>query len=505
MAALVTADTMSARRADWRVGPVVYQVFVDRFAPPSDPAGKKALLKAPRRLMDWAQTPLPGQFDATTRHWTHELDFWGGDIAGLRAKLGYIKGLGADVVYTTPIFQSFTNHRYDTGDYRKVDPLVGDEADVRGLAGDVHRRQMKLVLDGVFNHMGATSAAFKGALADPKDPHRNWFRFGSQYQGGYQGWSGVPSLPQLNTSDPSLGAYLWSGRDSVVKHWLGAGADGWRLDVAFDLGPKVCGQIRQASHEAKPGSLVVGEVSGYPAGWADALDGVFNFYDVGVTLEMLKGNLAGGRAGKLLERSVQDAGIEHALRSWTHFDNHDTSRAASIMPDPQLRNLAFAVQFTMPGSPVVYYGSELGMLGVGDPGSRGPMRWDLADPKTNPTLAWVGHLARLRKKLPALRYGDFALLDSEKLLAYLRVTDKALETVMVVVNPLDQTVTETLPFRQGKVMSWGELRDVENGSVVRAINGIVHVTMKPRSVGVFVPVERVSNGYSQYGRIDSGS
>lgn len=502
MAVLVNSDTMAARRADWRVGPVVYQVFIDRFAPPSDPAAKKKLLAPHARLMDWAQVPLTGSYDSTAKHWTHEMDFWGGDIASLRAKLAYVKGLGADVLYTTPIFQASTNHRYDTEDYRRVDPLLGTEEDFRKLAGDLHRRQMKLVLDGVFNHMGSTSPLFRSALADPRDRHRGWFRFGGQYAGGYQGWTGLASLPALDTSDPGLAAYLWSGRDSVVKHWLAAGADGWRLDVAFDLGPRVCAQVREAAHEGKAGSLVVGEVSGYPAGWSDALDGVFNFYDVGVAREMLAGAMSGGRAGKLLERAVQDAGIEHALRSWVHFDNHDTSRAASDVPDQTTRNLAFAVQFTMPGAPVVYYGSELGMTGQGDPGCRAPMRWDLADPATNPTLAWVGHLARLRRKLPALRYGDFAALDSEKLLAYLRVTDMVRETVMVVVNPLDQPVTETLPFRQGKVMSWGELRDVEGGPTVRAVAGLVKVTMRPRSVGVYVPVERFANGYSQYGRID---
>lgn len=501
MAVLNSPDVIAARRADWRVGPVVYQVFVDRFAPSSNLEAKKHLFKSPRRLMDWAQVPQGGRLDPTTKKYTHELEFWGGDLESLRGKLDYIKGLGADVVYTTPIFQAQTNHKYDTEDYRRIDPGFGTLADFRALVRDVHQKRMKLVLDGVFNHMGATAPAFLAALKNAKDKHRSWFKFGAGYIGGYQGWAGVPSLPQLDTSSPALATELWSGKDSVVRHWLHEGADGWRLDVAFHMGPKVVGQIRQAAHETKPGSLVVGEIPGYPSDWFGAIDGVFNFYSVQVGNEMLRGHLTGGRAGKLLERAVEDAGIENILRSWAHFDNHDTSRAASLVPDQKLRNLAFALQFTLPGSPVVYYGSELGMTGEGDPGSRAPMRWDMDEP-SNPTKAWIGHLSRLRKKLPALRYGDFRMLDSDRLLAFLRVTDKALETVMVVVNPTDEKVTETLPFRQGKVMSWGELRDVEGGGTVRAIEGLVRLTMKPRSVAVYVPVDRKVNGYSPYDRID---
>ncbi len=449
--------------------------------------------------MPWSQTPVGKAYDPATKHYGHELEFWGGDLDSLKGKLAYVKGLGVDVLYTTPIFQAFTNHKYDTEDYRRIDPQFGELSSFKSLTSAVHRRGMRLVLDGVFNHMGATSTFFKQALKELGSTYRHWFRIDPKYAGGYQGWSGVAGLPVLNTSDRSLADYLWLDRDSVVKHWLREGADGWRLDVAFDLGPSIVSQIRTSAHQAKPGSLVVGEVSGYPSGWQNDLDGVFNFYSLNVGVEMLNGNISGGRAGKMLERAVDDAGIDHLLRSWIHIDNHDTPRAADQLPNQKDRNLAFAMQFTLPGAPVVYYGSELGMTGKGDPECRAPMRWDLVSP-SNPTLSFVGHLSRLRRRLPALRIGDFRLLDTDKLLAYLRVTDRALETVMVVVNPLDAKVSETMDFRDGKIMSWGEMQDIEGGRLVRAVTGLVRVEMPPKSVAIFVPVDRRANGYSQYDR-----
>ncbi|MBC8066192.1 MAG: glycoside hydrolase family 13 protein, partial [Chlorobia bacterium] len=276
--------------------------------------------------------------------------------------------------------------------------------------------------------------------------------------------------------------------------------DGWRLDVAFELGDQALLGIRQAAHEAKPGSLVVGEINGYPADWFHCVDGVFNFYTMNLAIRMAKGEISSGQFGQMLRDLVQDAGIENLMRSWLVTDNHDTDRLASLLKDPKQRRIVQALQFTLPGSPVVYNGSELGMEGVGDPANRAPMRWDLVS-KTNADLNWVEKLIRIRKRQIALRYGDLRILSTDKLLGFTRITDKVAETTVVIVNPTDTVQTETTSIRAGKIMSWGELKDELSSARVRSVNGVVQVKLAPHSVMILTPVVDRSPGYSPYDRI----
>ncbi|MES1147245.1 MAG: alpha-amylase family glycosyl hydrolase, partial [bacterium] len=359
---------------------------------------------------------------------------------------------------------------------------------------------MKLMLDGVFNHIGRRSDIFLEALQNANDPHRNWFFFGDEFKNGYRSFANVQNMPAWKLENPQVRDYLWNGRDSVVKHWLKKGADGWRLDVAFELGPDYLQELTNAAHRQKPGSPVVGEVSGYPADWYPQLDGTFNFFPIDLGKNMLKGNLEGGRVGQMLDDMVADAPYENLLKSWLLTDNHDTPRLAYQCPDIEDRKILEAMQFTLPGSPVIYYGTELGMDGGGDPACRAPMRWDLVT-SNNKDLAWVKQMVALRKANPALRYGDFKALRTNKLLAYLRTTDQLRQSVMVVVNPTDQAVTETFAVRIGRLMSWGEMKDAMGGQSIRAIAGQATVTMKPKSVCVFNVVDSTDMGYSQYSRI----
>ncbi len=177
MAALMKPD-YAERARDWRVGAVVYQVFVDRFAPSQSLAGKEAAYAAPKRLRAWGELPSPGRPPGAAGVWSHELDFWGGDLRSVGGKLEYVRGLGADVLYLTPIFASLTNHKYDAQDYRQIAPEFGTVQDLKDLASGLHRRGMKLILDGVFNHMGRTSPMFERARRDPASREWDWFFFG---------------------------------------------------------------------------------------------------------------------------------------------------------------------------------------------------------------------------------------------------------------------------------------------------------------------------------------
>lgn len=499
LSTMATSD-FTARDKDWRCGPVVYQVFVDRFARPK--TLNAALFAAPKVLhKDWDRPVVSGTKGAKDPVWSHELDFYGGDLAGIQGKLSYIKGVGADVLYTTPVFSSLTNHRYDAQDYRQISPELGGKPAFESLLKATQKQGMKFMLDGVFNHMGASSPFFKEALASPSSPNRGWYEFGTQYPLGYKGWAGVPNLPALKLENKVVRDQLWLRPDSVVQQWLKAGIDGWRLDVAFELGPQYLRELTQSAHRAKAGSWVVGEINGYPADWFGSLDGVFNFFAPGVVHRATRGEMSGGQASQVLGDWVADAGIENALRSWLHLDNHDTSRIASIEPDFERRKVLWAALFTLPGSPVIYYGSELGMKGEGDPGSRGTMRWEL-NTAQNPELKWVKQLTKLRASSRALKVGDFAPLRTDRLIGWVRSTDRFLDNRLVLINPTDKPVTETVVVRIGRLLSWGELEDqLGSKEIIKVINGLTSVTLPPHSMRIYHPLAGDGKNWTPYHRI----
>ena len=492
------ARLMASREADWRNGAIVYQVFVDRFAPSANLDAKRSLYAAPRSLHDWSEVPVGGHSVPEIGLWSHELAFWGGDFKSLEGKLDYIQSLGADVLYLNPIQAGLSNHKYDAMDWADVAPEYGTRQDVIDIANTLHAKGLKLMLDGVFNHMGRTSPKFQDALKNPRSPYRNWFFIDPKYPSGYRAWANTRNLVEVRLENPDLQRYIWASSESVVQKYLRDGVDGWRLDTAYELGPKYLGELTQAAHHAKPGSVVVGEVWNYPQRWFPSLDGIMNFYARRVIAELIQGNLKPQVASQMLERMVTDAGIEPLLKSWMILDNHDTDRLRSIFPNTADRRLAQVLQFTLPGSPVLYYGVELGMEGKGDPGSRGPMRWDLLS-DSNPELIWTKQLLALRKANRALRIGDYVALDCDRLVGFARHTDRALESIFVLANPTNEPVTETVSCRDGNLMNGGQLKDLLDGTVVTSYSGFIVVTVPPKTARVFSMVN--PKGYTPYKRI----
>ncbi|MCB2156717.1 glycoside hydrolase family 13 protein [bacterium] len=494
------AEVLAEREADWRNGAIVYQVIVDRFAPPEDLEAKKDLYPAPKTLRDWGEVPTKGTYLEEVNVWSHEIDFWGGDLDSVRAHLDYIDNLGVDVLYLNPIHKAYTNHKYDAQDYFTISPEYGDREDLSALADSVHERHMRLVLDGVFNHMGRTSPIFQEAMADPESPWREWFYIGDQYQRGYRAWANVDNLPELNLENPTVQKRLFGDPDSAIQGYLRDGADGWRLDVAFDIGFDILAGITNAAHTAKPGSLVTGEIWNYPEEWSPALDSVMNFHARQLILYMVNGDISGEHAGRCFDTMVRDTGLDPILKSWIILDNHDTPRLKNLMKNQWQRRMAQVLQFTLPGSPCVYYGVELGMEGGEDPANRAPMRWDLVK-DSNKDLQWMRRLIEMRNSNRALRVGDFRLLETEQLLAFMRVTDRVEETTIVVVNPTVEPITEVIPLRDSKLMNWDKLRDELSKAEAQVMSGTMRVKVPARTAHVFRPHVAETLEYTPYKRV----
>jgi len=409
-----TSSDYTRREQDWRNGALIYQVFVDRFAQPQNLEAKRNLYASPRRLHPWSEPPTRGVFLPEFNVWSHEIDFWGGDLQSLHSKLDYLDELEMDVLYLNPIHAAFTNHKYDATDFMEISPEYGTWADLQDLIDAIHKRSMRLVLDGVFNHVGLESDLYKRAAKNPASPQRDWFYFGDQYSRGVRLWANAPNHPELNFENPAVCDYIYAGPDSVVRSYLRAGIDGWRLDTAFELGYGVLSELTQSAHLEKPGSLVVGEIWNYPQHWIPPVDAVMNFPLREILLKCGNDQLPSGQANEMIDTLIQDTGIEPMLKSWILLDNHDTARVTNTIPDLSSRKVAQVLQFTLPGSPNLWSGSELGMEGDGDPENRAPMRWDLVS-DDNEVFVWTKQLIRMRKANRALKIGDYRKLISSNL------------------------------------------------------------------------------------------
>jgi len=495
----IKADIYDSRMADWRNHQVVYQVFVDRFAIDDDPQKRAHLYSSPRKLHLWDSQPVEGKYLSDIGNASHELDFWGGTLKALTGKLDYIKSLGVNTLYLNPIFLSYTNHKYDTIDYFSIDPQYGTREDFEKLCNEAHKLGLKVVLDGVFNHTGRRSIWFEQALKNTSSKYRNFYTFDTSLKSGYLSWIGVDNLPELNYNNPTVKDIIYRSPNSVVQSYL-AFADGWRLDVAFDLGPQILSEITQNAHKAKADSYVVGEIYNYPAGWSPSLDGVMNMYLRRLLIELTQGKISGPKATEMLNILIEDGGIEPLLKSWVVLSNHDRPRLKTLLPELKDRTFITALQMTVPGSPLIYYGEEIGLTGGNDPEQRGTMRWELINkvPEFNLTKS----LIEIRNNHRALQVGDFIRIPTENLFAFTRRTSSVRETVVVIANPTDREITEIITPRDPWLMDVQHMKDLLSNIEVEIASGMISVTVPAKTVRIFVPKINEGQGYSPYKRVD---
>ncbi len=425
---------------DWAPDIVYYYIFPDRFRngePRNDPQPGVARYhdRTVELHKNWLDKPWrPGSGDGSDTIYNN--DFFGGDLQGIIDKLGYIQDLGANTIYMTPIFKAASNHKYDTADYKTIDPGFGSNEDLIRLTSEAARRGMRVILDTSLNHSGSDSiyfdrfgnhqsaGAFEGGRIRADSPYASWYTFDakqSKPDKQYKGWVGVSDLPELNKASPSFRQYAYGAADSVMKRWLDRGAAGWRMDVAPWVPDDFWREWRTAIKQHRPDALTVAETwfdaSKYFLG--DMFDSTMNYIFRNTVLEYA----AGGKASELyrnmeLMREAYPAQSFYALMNL--LSTHDQARSLHFLgwqsdkdtPEVIARakqrfKLALFFQMTFPGSPAVYYGDEVGVTGGDDPYNRAPYPWaDQGGQPDTELLAEVKRLIKLRKDNPVLRRGS---------------------------------------------------------------------------------------------------
>ncbi len=438
---------------EWAANRIGYQCFVDSFAIGNQSIHDKASLYPETvygektRLLDWGE-----EFD----RYSYGYSFYGGDLPGVSQNVSvYLSTLGIDLLYLTPIFKANTNHKYDTMDYRQIDPQFGSLEDFKSLVHNCHNHNIRLIIDGVFNHTSKEHPWFLKAQ-EGEQPFTKYYK--KNKEGYYLFWSGIDTLPLLSHDSEDIRKELYESPESVISYWLEQGADGWRLDVAEELGHDVIRNIKSAMSERHPEKLLIGEVmETYGKSWLgnDLLDGVMNYVFLGTTVNFLTDKIDGINYMDELVKMYNEYPKPQLFTSWNLISSHDTNRMLyQVDGNENLFKMAVTLQFTYPGTPMIYYGDELGIIpGKKDESNRQGMDWSGADWVTlkapepwkhiqsmdwqranhyNSIHFFYKHMIWLRRNNPALIDGEFIPLYSDEFtLAFLRRKDNNLVAVIV--------------------------------------------------------------------------
>ena len=431
----------SVQTPDWVKHAVFYQIYPDRFA-------RSARTPHPRGISfkPWGTSPV-------------EQGFQGGDLYGVAEKLGYLQELGVTAIYLNPIFASASNHRYHTYDYLAVDPLLGGNAALRVLLDAAHARGMRVVLDGVFNHASRGFWAFHHILETGGDsPYLDWFivndwplnpypKNGDELT-NYAAWWGLAALPKFNVANPGVRDYLLD----VARFWIEFGADGWRLDVPEEIDDVPFWQdFRRVVKAANPDAYIVGEIWHDAADWlrGDRFDAVMNYVFSRAALGFFGAETLnttakpGGYPIKPLtaRRFAREVERMAGLHDWqvmqaqmNLLDSHDTARVLwTVNGDVSALRLSLLLQMTFPGAPCIYYGTELGLAGGPDPGSREAFPWHDPGSWDSGLLEFVRRAVALRHAHPIFADGALRILYGDHgLFAFRR--DLGSRTAVVVFN-----------------------------------------------------------------------
>lgn len=430
---------------------IMYQIFPDRFFRTAKPVSDR---KDVHLHENWGDIPL---VDPDPRSGDNRaLDFFGGSLSGIRAKLQYLKDLGITVLYLNPIFKARSNHRYDTGDYMTIDPLLGSQEDFRALCREAEKMGIKILLDGVFSHTGEDSLYFNrygtydsiGAYQSQTSKYYSWYAFTS-FPDKYACWWNIPTLPEVRKMEPEYLEYI-TGKEGVARHWIQEGSAGWRLDVADELPMPFLQKLRAAVKTENPDSVLLGEV------WEDAsrkiaygamrsyclgdtLDTVMNYPFRDAVIKFLTGAVNADYVVRLVRSLQENYPVPFFYSLMNLMGSHDRARILNVLCDHEYTSVAhkdrggmrlpkearlvavrrfkkmLSLFVAMPGIPALYYGDEAGMEGAADPFCRTTFPWGNIDTEI---YSAVESAFRLRRTRPVLQTGymDISSEGTETLL-----------------------------------------------------------------------------------------
>ncbi len=446
-------------------GGVMYQIFPDRFC-----EGRVKPMPFADRIYRENKSGEPYFWPTEQVDGYLTRDYFGGDFEGIRKKLPYLASMGVTVIYLNPIFEAHSNHRYNTANYLKADPLLGTNEEFAHLCDEAGRCGISIILDGVFSHTGSDSIYFNrecrypvcGAYNSPDSPYRRWYDFSASYPCGYRAWWGFDTLPEVNEHDESYREFI-CGKGGVIDTWLSLGASGFRLDVADELPDDFIEAIRIAVKQHGQDKFLLGEV------WEDAttkfsygarrtyllgkgLDAVMNYPFRNAILSFLRGGDARVCADAIIRICENYPGP--ALNTLMNFvSTHDTERAITALAGESCEGkdrywqsrrrltpeqyehgrrlvcLAYAMLFTLPGIPSIYYGDEIGMQGYKDPFNRAYFEWGSTETRI---LATLRNLAALRQRCKAFASGRFTVSYAQDgVLCYERLSRRSQAAVCI--------------------------------------------------------------------------
>lgn len=431
---------------EWYQNGVAYQLFVDRFY-----NGNKNSEVSERKKNSFiyaSQEDLPMYIkDETGKiiRW----EFFGGNLLGVIKKLPYLAKLGVTILYLNPIFEARSNHKYDTGDFMKIDPMFGSEEQFKELIAQSELLGIKIILDGVFNHVGADSRYFNqfnsyvsnGAYQSIESPYSDWFTF-EHFPDEFDSWWGIKDLPTLNKENQEVKDFIYGSENSVINYWSKMGIGGWRIDVADELSDAFLMGIRKSMDAVSTDLVLIGEV------WEDAtnkiahgkrrhyleggmMHGVMNYPFRDLIIGLLDNQLTTQEAVLMCMKLKENYPPEALKNNLNNIGSHDTTRIFTAL---QLKSekvkQALLLLFVLPGVPCIYYGDEVGLKGGMDPDNRRYFPWGNENEEIQ---LFTTQLIKLRKKEVALVKGSFHTFSTEHIFIVLRYFSDE-EYVLVLVN-----------------------------------------------------------------------
>jgi cyclomaltodextrinase / maltogenic alpha-amylase / neopullulanase len=447
----ITVYKGEAETPHWYKKSIMYQIFVDRFYNGS----KEFKVLNPKKnsfiYANWEDTPtyIKNCENGSIARW----DFFGGNLQGVIDKLSYLRELGISVIYLNPVFEAPSNHKYDTADYKNIDPMFGSNEIFKDLCKKAEQLGIAIILDGVFSHTGSDSIYFNrygsypgvGAFQSTESPYYSWYRFKCS-RDDYECWWGVESLPNVNEMDPGYIDYIATGQNSVIKQWMDLGAKGWRLDVADELPDEFIHILRKTMKEKDSNSVLMGEV------WEDAsnkesygkrrayllgeeLDSVMNYPFREIMIDFFTGRHDARHANEVLMSIYENYPPHNFYSNMNLIGTHDVPRILTILGDApgeqqlsQLQKEAYRlpesqrslgiarlkllslIQMTFPGVPSIYYGDEAGLEGYKDPLNRGTYPWGK---ENSELLDWYKAITTIRSKYDVFSTGKWMTVYAE--------------------------------------------------------------------------------------------